>query len=835
MLLEETDSEGRLPGVCYAPLVLVACGLVVGVTLDRFLALPISVWLFAAFALFGMWWFCWWIKQRELASCLLLTSVLCAGGYAHHQHWNLFHADEIALAADDHAHPMALKAVLLDVPRAIPAAPYDPFRIIPSTDSVRVPVRLIQVRNGRTWQSSSGHGLVMFNAEKIDASIGDTIELFGMISRSAQPLNPGEYNFAANARAERSMCLIRAGFPECATRIEQGSAWDVFTWMKRVRHQTSVLLESTINEESRPLAYALMLGRRERLARSLTEEFMQSGTIHLLAISGLHLGVLALFVYGVMRIMLVPSWVPPAMTILFTLLYVGVVDARSPIIRASVLIVVFCLGQILVRRPSSWNSLAVAAIVVLLMNPADLFRTGTQLSFLAVGVLIWFAPYLMSRKQTDTLKRHIAATRSWPVKLLRESRRFVYRMFLAGLLVWLAALPLVMCKFHLVSPSAIVLSPLLMIPVGLALICGLLATVCSWVFTPAADFFGGITSGNLELMQSIVAVVNDWPVSHTWVAGPAAWWVIGFYGLLLVLAVSVQLRRLSGRWAIALLAVWIATGFVSDWTHAEINKHQNQLSCTFIAVGHGTSVLLEFPDGRNMLYDCGRLGSPTRAADSVAAVLWNRGITHLDAVVLSHADVDHYNGVPRLIQRFSVGRVYHSPMMFDNEAAALTALKEAMAKAGIQTEAIYSGDKLSGGVGVEIEVLHPTEKGVFGSDNANSIVLAIEYQGYKILLPGDLESPGTEYLLAEEPIEFDIIMAPHHGSAGSNPAGFVEWALPKWIVVSSGHSTEDLQAIEALESTGGTTLTTSAVGAIRFDLSNAGVFVSSTRTKKAEK
>ncbi|MGY8768870.1 MAG: DNA internalization-related competence protein ComEC/Rec2 [Pirellulales bacterium] len=835
MLLEPSEPEDRMPGVYYAPLVLVACGLVVGVMFDRFLPLPISVWLFAAFTLFGLWSFCWWIKHRRLASCLLLTAVVCSGGYAHHKHWNLFHADEIALAADDHAHPMAMKVVLLDVPRSIPAAPYDPFRIIPSTDSVRVPVRLTQIRNGRTWQSASGQGLVILNAEKFAANIGDTVELFGQISRSASPLNPGEYDFASNARAERSMCLIRAGFPECAKRIEQGSSWDVFTWMKRIRHQTSVLLESTISEESRPLAYALMLGRRERLARSLTEEFMQSGTIHLLAISGLHLGVLALFVYGVMRVLLVPSWVPPVMTILFTLLYVGVVDARAPIIRASVLIFVFCLGQILVRRPSSWNSLAAALIVVVLMNPADVFRTGNQLSFLAVGVLIWFAPYLMSHKQTDKLKRHIKATRSWPVKLLRESRRFVYRMFLAGLLVWLAALPLVMYKFHLVSPSAVVLSPLLMIPVGLALISGLLATICSLVFTPAADFFGAFTSSNLEIMQSTVATVNGLPVSHAWVAGPAAWWVIGFYGLLFVLAVSVQLRRLSSKWAVTVLAVWIATGFVTDWTQAEISKHQNQLSCTFIAVGHGTSVLLEFPDGRNMLYDCGRLGSPTRAADSVAAVLWNRGISHLDAIVLSHADVDHYNGVPRLLERFSVGRVYHSPVMFEKEAAALTALKDAIANAGVQSKVIFAGDRLSGGDGVQIEVLHPGQRGGLGSDNANSIVLAIEYQGHNILLPGDLESPGTEALLAEEPIEFDIVMAPHHGSAGSNPAGFVQWAQPKWVVVSSGHSTEELQAIEALESTGGSTLTTSAVGAIRFELSNTGVLVSSIRRAEKDK
>ena len=112
----------------------------------------------------------------------------------------------------------------------------------------------------------------------------------------------------------------------------------------------------------------------------------------------------------------------------------------------------------------------------------------------------------------------------------------------------------------------------------------------------------------------------------------------------------------------------------------------------------------------------------------------------------------------------------------------MTALAEAIDQAGVPVREIHSGDRLLGGRDCKIEVLHPPRRGLLGGDNVNSIVLAIEYSGRRILLPGDLEPPGLSDVLAEEPWDCDVLMAPHHGSRRSDPAGLAGWCSPEWAI-----------------------------------------------------
>jgi competence protein ComEC len=163
-------------------------------------------------------------------------------------------------------------------------------------------------------------------------------------------------------------------------------------------------------------------------------------------------------------------------------------------------------------------------------------------------------------------------------------------------------------------------------------------------------------------------------------------------------------------------------------------------------MGHGTCVVLELPGGQTLICDAGSLGSPEGATRSVASYLWSRGITRIDAVVLSHSDIDHYNAMPGLIERFDVSAVYVSPLMFDPWATdgQLTApnyLRETLEQAGVPLHEIWMNDRLQvADSEVVIDILHPPRTGVVGRDNANSILLNVQYAGHSVLLPGDLES-----------------------------------------------------------------------------------------------
>jgi competence protein ComEC len=240
-----------------------------------------------------------------------------------------------------------------------------------------------------------------------------------------------------------------------------------------------------------------------------------------------------------------------------------------------------------------------------------------------------------------------------------------------------------------------------------------------------------------------------------------------------------------------------------------------QLDCTFVSVGHGSAVVMRLPGGQTLLYDAGCMGSPVFGERAISAVLWSQGIRHLDAVVLSHADADHYNALPGVLKKFSAGIVYVTPLMFDRQAAALTALAESIAAAGVPLEVIASGDRLHAADDCSIEVLHPPRKGVVGSDNANSIVLAIEFQGRRLLLTGDLESPGLDNVLAEQPYDCDVLMAPHHGSRFSDPPGMARWSTPEWVVISGSRADWQPGVTAAYSSHGGTVLHTAQSGAVR--------------------
>jgi competence protein ComEC len=249
--------------------------------------------------------------------------------------------------------------------------------------------------------------------------------------------------------------------------------------------------------------------------------------------------------------------------------------------------------------------------------------------------------------------------------------------------------------------------------------------------------------------------------------------------------------------------------------------------CGFVSVGHGSAVVLELPDGQVWLYDAGRLGSPRAGARSIEAYLRSRRIARIDARVLSHADIDHYNAVPELLKKFAVQTIYVSQQMFREDTAPLHVLRHAIAEAGLPIEKLAAGDALVAGDCVA-RVVHPPRDGVEGNDNAQSIVLSVEYGGRRVLLTGDLEGEGARQLLAGPPLDCDVLMAPHHGSARSDPAAMVSWSTPEWAVISGGDAAAvSGNVYDALM--GPRALNTANTGAIRARLSAQRVDVQAWR------
>lgn len=815
-------STGHEPFHYRQPLVGAVAAGALGIVADRHLVdFTLFAWWIAGWSAMLLWAVASFIHRDRIAIVPLLISIAALAAAWHHWSWNLFDKHELARAADFKNAPVCVEAVALSAPRRIDAPADDPMRPIPQGDQSRLDVRIVRVRNGNTWQPSAGRVPLLVEGHLLGVQAGDRVRIFGQLARPQPQQNPGEFDFAAHNRADRKLCLLRCNYPDCVAVVESGSAWNWRLWLDRLRSGAARVLQRRLGESQSPMASAILLGAREDVSREQTDAFFQTGTIHLFAISGLHVGILAGALFFTARCGLMPRRVALLFVIVLTVGYCLLTDARPPVVRATILVVTACLAWMSLRRPSLINTLSGAAIVVLILNPADLFRTGPQLSFLAVATLAFFQRYLVPGEPDDPLDRLIVRTRPGHVKFAKAVGLHLWKLFVVSAIIWLVALPLVMYRFHLFSPIALVLNTLIATPITLALLFGFGTLLAELLCPPLAGPMAAVCDTTLWLTQSAVNLGAQQENAYFYVAGPPLWWVLIFYTLLAAAFVLPRLRP-PRRWCAAILLAWLAVGFVYPLLargDVELVSREPELRCTFVSIGHGSAVVLELPDGRTLLYDGGQLGSPDSGAQSIAAYLWSRQITHLDAVVISHADVDHYNAIPGLLKRFSIGAVYVSPVMFEDDWGAVVLLRETIEEAGVPIRTISANDRLAAGDHVSIEVLHPTEDGVIGSDNANSVVLLVEFARRRILLPGDLESPGLDDVMAEQPQDVDVLMAPHHGSARSSPAGFAAWCTPEHVIISGGRSRDASAAIAAYEESGAVVRHTAETGAVTATLS----------------
>ena len=289
---------------------------------------------------------------------------------------------------------------------------------------------------------------------------------------------------------------------------------------------------------------------------------------------------------------------------------------------------------------------------------------------------------------------------------------------------------------------------------------------------------------NLWLIESIVETFQAQGWSHGWTAGPSNFSLVCFYsGLLLCLNIKTVSRR--GPAVVLFGFAWLVMGW---WLPAKVASWRSDeaVTCTFVDVGHGTGVLLQLPDGQNWLYDAGSLGAADFGATKIAGVLWHEHIQHLDTVVVSHADVDHFNSLARLAEQFPIGRLLISKTMLNSSSNQAQRLIRKFESMGIPVCSVDRGDQWDAGPDAKISVLAPVAAGFDGDDNVNSIVLLVDSGGRRLLLPGDLEREGLDFLLSQPGVDCDVVMAAHHGSPHSHPPEFMDWATPEWVVISGG-------------------------------------------------
>lgn len=427
----------------YQPLVLVLSALVTGMVVDRNYPVSSYLWFGVSSGLLFLWLVAWRQGREVLGSVALLGAVAAAGGSWHHDRWNLYPDEEVGLCIREEIRPLVLEGVAVTSPRWVPAPPLTAMRTIPKGDETELFLRVTSIRNGQNWQPASGNATVDIDGHLLGVRAGDKLRLFVLASRPRGTLNPGEFDFAKYERSRRVFCKLRGIFPESVQPLTRGSGFSPRLWLSEVRQRGNALLRANISPRRSTLAAAILIGAREQLDSERNEGFLVTGTIHVLSISGLHVGILAYGFWTIFRTGLLPRNATLIAAMLLTVAYAFLTDLQPPVVRATILVVAMCTARLLGRTALGFNTLSFAGIAVLVHNPLSLFQAGTQLSFLAVATMILFQQLLVKKLSHDPLDRLIARTRPWHVRLVKFAGGETWRVFLTGAVIWTVSLPLV--------------------------------------------------------------------------------------------------------------------------------------------------------------------------------------------------------------------------------------------------------------------------------------------------------------------------------------------------------------------------------------------------------
>ena len=665
-------------------------------------------------------------------------------------------------------------------------------RPIPSQRRTKLYLRVEKIHLADGFVRARGNVLISVKEYRGDLRYGDRIRFIARLSHPRNFNNPGGFDYQRFLACKGIWVTGYLENDAGIATIARGKGNPFLQLIEAWRDRIRVILDGAVPAQSRAIMKALILGEREEISKGIKEEFIAAGVAHVIAISGLHMGIIALVIFYLVKWTL--RWsetltltldihkLAAALTIPPLVLYTFIAGARIPTIRAAIMIIIYLVSILLDRQRNLYNTLALAALVILLVSPPSLFDVSFQLSFTAVLAIL----YLLPRFSEFIPKPH-------PL-LLREPSP--YRTFLGHLrdfaFVSLAAMvgtwPLVAYYFNRISMVGF-LSNLIVVPlIGLIVPLGLVTSLVALIWLPASSLLATLTAAVSFLVLKAVGLFASIPHASHYVVRPNLFEIGLCYLLVLHLA---NIRRTKRLGAISILLVLAIAGDVSYWyarTHLT-----NSLRVTFIDVGQGDSILIEFPRGKRMLVDGGGFydDSFDVGRNVVAPVLWAKKIRTLHYLVLTHPHPDHLNGLRFIANIFGVGEYWGNGQGVTSEP--YLDLMEIMNRKNIRQITVHGEVPPRWISGVKVEVLHPLRSGImdgknpWSQTNNRSIVLKLAYRNRRFLLTGDIEQEAEAGLVqCGRDLRADVLKVPHHGSQTSSTRKFLEAVTPSCVVFTVG-------------------------------------------------
>jgi competence protein ComEC len=541
--------------------------------------------------------------------------------------------------------------------------------------------------------------------------------------------------------------------------------------LERARQRFGAAADRILPAREAALVRAIASGDRSALDPPTTAAFARSGLAHVLAVSGLHLVVVALVLERTLRAILVridalatrvdPRRAAAAALIPAAAAYALATGAAVPIVRAAVAVAAAAAGALLRREASGPNLLALAALVLLAAEPAAALDPSLQLTFAAVaGIMLWAGPL----RRTMPVPRARRGPRAWALEPLLGGA-------CATLAASIATAPVLAVHFRQI-PLVGVAANVAGVPVGSALT--LVATLAAATAAASPDLATPLLLACRPLATALLAI-SDAAAAPRW--GVLAVATPGLAGAAGFVAAALAARRLRGAARLAAAGAAAACLLLPGPLRAAAARARGGLEVWFLSVGQGDSALLRLPDGSAVLVDGGGAadGGADPGARDVVPLLRDLGIERLAAMFVSHPHPDHVLGLAAVAEAFPISLALSNGDAGDGEARALLA--------SLRPTALLPGDGWER-AGVRFDVLGG-ERAPLAANDA-SLVLRVSYGSTAFLFPGDVEGDGEAAAVARGGLRADVVKVPHHGSRRSSSAAFVDAVGARLAVVSVG-------------------------------------------------
>ena len=663
----------------------------------------------------------------------------------------------------------ALLGLLVASWRGHPAVLTDESRTARFAGTVAGDVRA-EDDGGASFAFALERGIVVRARVRDDRVVpGERLVVRGRLEPFDEPRNPGEPSRRAIALGEG---LAGELIGNAIVARAPPDPRDARTWAPRARAWLSARLRAAIREPEATVIAGALWGERGTLPPELREDFQATGTVHVLVTAGLHLGVIATLVGWMLRQLQTPRAARSLAAIPCVIAYAWFSGAHLPSQRAAVMVTVVLLARAYGARTISWNSLALAALVVAALWPASVTTVSFALSFSCLAAIGLFA------------SRIDHALERW--KVPEKAREPLALTVATQIGVW----PLSAATFGVVAPYAIVANAVVVPATGVAMIAGIaaLATASVPLIGRAVATFA---TYDVDAVLRVVASVAALPGARVWVAPPPALAIVAYDAAALAAAALLPARP---RTAVAVLAVASAGVLAST-----LRLPHGKLTVTMLDVGQGDAIVVRTPRGRVVLIDSGgRLergpgrdgGSPAELVGEriVLAYLKRQGIRRVDLLVNTHPHGDHVGGFAPILRELGVGAVADSGQSYGGRAFS-DGMREA-ARHRTPVHVARCGDRWESGDGVTLSVLSPC--GALFADggndvNENSIVVMLAYRGFRMLFMGDAGFQAERRLLESgADIRADVLKVGHHGSAYSSAPRFIDAVRPRYALISAG-------------------------------------------------